>query len=684
MAGGWGVGYAGVVFHRDACLWLSTLIGLVILASSAFATPAAAADQQAAAPPPPVGDRHAVWLIEVHANDTFHIEYLPRTDGELGFVRRPAVHGPLLPGGVAGGDGTLWLIYDDLAIQSVQPQTNPLDGSMRLPLLGAAPLPAGVKVLGLAADASGLWALVAIDDDEQAQQRIAAIPPLDHDPEPEPEQAPDADAETDDRAGDSPDPTDTPEAPDTDPDAAHGDEDAPPAAADDRADQSDPPRHALLRLSMGERRWQRVAPPPQWPQDEDAAHWLVLLDPARPGRLALVSLSAPQPQPQPEGDEEAEADGEEDTRKAALRVHHLRGVERARPRWQPPEVYALEPGEGSAGAAGQPVAAAIAGQAVFGRGTVREGRLVLELTALRPDGPVDEQGRVQPLPVSTAQMPVDVEEGEGVWSLIGMGDTAALVHVGPGPGREVTWMRLFLSGRTTEPQPVDRTQRPGPATSPRVMVFSVAFTLAVLLLVLHLRRETGQRLSLSESMAVVDLPPRLLAGVVDLGVLVLLAWLVTPHDLGAIVRSHPALATSFPAMIPFATIIGVYVLYSIFSEWVGHGTMGKRLMRLRVVDLRGRRPGPWPIIVRNLVKIVELVTIVLLVVAVFTTYRQRLGDLLAATVVVIPLEGDDSGEKRRKDAEQRRDESDKDKESQEDQSLRDAESDRSDDDRPNS
>ena len=89
------------------------------------------------------------------------------------------------------------------------------------------------------------------------------------------------------------------------------------------------------------------------------------------------------------------------------------------------------------------------------------------------------------------------------------------------------------------------------------------------------------------------------------------------------------------------TVIGYFVIsliYSALAEWRWRGqTVGKRLLRLRVVDARGLRLEPSQVVVRNLMRFVDALPLLYLVggvACVLSRYRQRLGDLAAGTVVV--------------------------------------------------
>jgi hypothetical protein len=84
----------------------------------------------------------------------------------------------------------------------------------------------------------------------------------------------------------------------------------------------------------------------------------------------------------------------------------------------------------------------------------------------------------------------------------------------------------------------------------------------------------------------------------------------------------------------FAVQIG----YGLFCEWLWRGqTVGKRLLRLRVVDAYGLRLQFSQIVIRNLLRFVDMLPAFYLVGGLATLINsrtQRLGDLAANTVVI--------------------------------------------------
>ncbi|MCE9610209.1 MAG: RDD family protein [Chthoniobacter sp.] len=82
----------------------------------------------------------------------------------------------------------------------------------------------------------------------------------------------------------------------------------------------------------------------------------------------------------------------------------------------------------------------------------------------------------------------------------------------------------------------------------------------------------------------------------------------------------------------------VSIGYGVVTEWAWRGqTVGKRIMRLRVMDAQGLRLQPHQILMRNLLRAADMLPFFYLVgglATVLSQRAQRLGDLAANTVVV--------------------------------------------------
>jgi uncharacterized RDD family membrane protein YckC len=146
-------------------------------------------------------------------------------------------------------------------------------------------------------------------------------------------------------------------------------------------------------------------------------------------------------------------------------------------------------------------------------------------------------------------------------------------------------------------------------------------------------------------MVLADVPRRLFAAVIDLippGLLVLMIWY---GDIVACWRDGwAALSAGLQPVFPMRVVIawvafrGILFAYCVICELASCTTPGKRLMGFSVLSESGTRPGRGQVVIRNLVRLVELEPALMIwpfvMVILFTRNRQRLGDLLARTVVV--------------------------------------------------
>ena len=126
---------------------------------------------------------------------------------------------------------------------------------------------------------------------------------------------------------------------------------------------------------------------------------------------------------------------------------------------------------------------------------------------------------------------------------------------------------------------------------------------------------------------------RFLAWAIDLGVILVLTYTARQlfGILGVISRDLAAAAV----------ILGYFVIsigYGIGTEWYWRGqTLGKRLLRLRVMDSQGLRLQFSQIVIRNLLRFVDALPALYLVgglASLFSRHAQRLGDVAANTIVV--------------------------------------------------
>ena len=126
---------------------------------------------------------------------------------------------------------------------------------------------------------------------------------------------------------------------------------------------------------------------------------------------------------------------------------------------------------------------------------------------------------------------------------------------------------------------------------------------------------------------------RMLAFSIDFGV-ISTAGLVLGRVAAALQLINVDTIQAIALVIYFATSL----LYGMAMEWLWRGqTIGKRLLGLRVVEASGLRLRPAQIILRNILRSVDLLPGLYLVggaACVLSRRRQRLGDIAAGTIVV--------------------------------------------------
>jgi uncharacterized RDD family membrane protein YckC len=90
-------------------------------------------------------------------------------------------------------------------------------------------------------------------------------------------------------------------------------------------------------------------------------------------------------------------------------------------------------------------------------------------------------------------------------------------------------------------------------------------------------------------------------------------------------------------VVSVVTFVVLWLYFPAF-EWLRHGqTPGKRFQKIRVVRTNGQPAGLAPVLVRNLVRIIDVMFLpfLALISMVVTRRSQRLGDLAAGTMVIL-------------------------------------------------
>lgn len=176
--------------------------------------------------------------------------------------------------------------------------------------------------------------------------------------------------------------------------------------------------------------------------------------------------------------------------------------------------------------------------------------------------------------------------------------------------------------------------------------FTWGVLIATFLSMLIVRRRTPPKpFTLPPGILTGNLLKRLVAGIIDLLPFFFLAGIIFPMPIKEpILNIKDAMGFveeyGFPAQMAYSVITAIisYTVYCIVMELRFGATVGKRLMKLRVVCDGGKPVKPANIVMRNVFRIFELIMpplpLVLLLVTLLTRNRQRLGDIIARTAVV--------------------------------------------------
>jgi len=177
----------------------------------------------------------------------------------------------------------------------------------------------------------------------------------------------------------------------------------------------------------------------------------------------------------------------------------------------------------------------------------------------------------------------------------------------------------------------------------------VLFSVAVLLLLVWWRRQASFSIpvALPAGLTVTGSAKRAIAGLLDLLPAIILVTFLFYEPLSAYLQEvrnatsqEQFEALSKPTAILWASISFrlLYIAYcTLFELWM-QASPGKRLLGCSVTTEQGERPHPYQIIIRNVTKMIELEPFLqiwpFMLIIFFTQNRQRLGDLIARTIVV--------------------------------------------------
>lgn len=263
--------------------------------------------------------------------------------------------------------------------------------------------------------------------------------------------------------------------------------------------------------------------------------------------------------------------------------------------------------------------------------------LQLDLHLIRPPSPDSSSAAPQLVPLGQIQL-----RGLSLqhpWALLSWANTLVLLARSSSSGSASSWLysRMDLRGQLlADSQELHPFQSSWLTRSSEYLVLLAVVLAAVLIFLVAWQRDPAlQRLELPSHLRLADLSVRALAGLIDLlpcAVPVAFFFGLSPHDM---LQRWPGSASSgLQALWPGLLVIALYLTHCTLSELLTARTLGKALLGLRVTDLQGAPPRPWQVLLRNLLKILDLTAWLLLILPILSPNRQRLGDLIARTVVV--------------------------------------------------
>lgn len=522
------------------------------------------------------GDADNLWIMtdqpDPDGSNQLSVLHHRYSDTSESIQLAQTLSGQLTPGGMASASNRLWLVFQNHAVQRINFRINPRDGRLDYALTRLPSLPGNQDTVlrSLAVNSDGPWALLSIKGREALKEIDNTLLHSAIDGE-----LTDGKNETE-LFSFEPDPV---------------------------VSTLDQPVRVDRLVKFVGRGYVNVPLPEDWSVGEDASSWLVM---RRPQDHYPLLVSAVGEEMQPRIWDYQQQDGSGWKR---LPFPTYNGL-----------------GTASFKRSDLLVPMAIDGQLVLAqRQRVDNTRIGLTLSVLRP------QHIVQ-----LGTLSLDHDQSQP-WAVVGGGDRVMLV-VRQQEQNETRWRwaSMDLNGQTVQaPKPLVN-------QSPQVLAELVAFVLMVsvmvvamlLLFVFWPRDPAKNQVLLPTDMELADLARRMFAGSTDLVVAVGAVAMVIRVALMDIFDYWPLPQQTIDQIIPGALSIGVFVTYSLLSELFTARTLGKAMFGLRVTCLDGTAPKRWQIIVRNLLKTFDLIAYPLLLLPMLRPSRQRLGDLVARTIVV--------------------------------------------------
>ncbi len=586
---------------------------VALLAGAVLALPVQGADSLLA-----TGDSQNLWIIRpAVTGEKFTILHRKVSDQpESKLSTATELRGRLIKDGIVAADGQIWLFYQDSTVQSIRVLEDAV-GRRGYTDIILPSLPKGINVRSIAVTRTGGWVLARIED-----QRL--LDALDH---------PSADERTlRERRRDAQEAriklkeqTDSENAKDAAKDVTSKDDAKaavePPIESTAKSDEKDPPVVAPAPTAIKADRLLHLVRD-RWEVVELPADWNVNL----PATLVTPSFEDPRPMLVVNSTPSAtDASAAPAPAKKTVRWYSWEKPVGTTPATQPPAAEPLPQwiaSEQTIEQTGSMLATTIDRQLVVMHRLSTEGKIEWAVTSIRTER-VSELGTLS------------LDDRGGDWALTASGDQLCLIT--DDEAGQLQLRRINLRG-VADANPIPMAAAPpslGPVAD--LLVFVIVLALVTPVLILMWKRDpAGQPIALPRGVRVADLLPRALAASIDLFPCLYLSTLITGVSMEQMVDFWPGKSGGWEPMIPGAIAMGLFITSTFLTELFTARTMGKALIGMRVTGLKGEPPDIWQVLARNLFKALDLIAMPLLIFAIISPNRQRLGDVVGRTVVVMP------------------------------------------------
>lgn len=175
-----------------------------------------------------------------------------------------------------------------------------------------------------------------------------------------------------------------------------------------------------------------------------------------------------------------------------------------------------------------------------------------------------------------------------------------------------------------------------PVSSRELVVTGLLIVMTLVIIAIWRRDPDSAVVRLPEGLVPAALPVRLSAALFDMAPAVVVSMVVfkvsNPLE---ILLPWPSFDQPLDQMLPGVVAFAVFAAHTTLGELTTGMSLGKRIMHCRVTSTTGGRPSTAGVLIRGVVRLVELFAWPLLLFVLLNRPHQRMGDLAARTVVVM-------------------------------------------------